>query len=352
MQRPVSKPVQPLRKPAQKPADSRARILTQASARAPSRKPGRGWLMPVLIVACVGVFAVCTVLLIQYYSSLALSREAAQQLGDIYEAAVLSASEAPTALPTPEPTPAPTAPPQETAGNASETPTPQPTATELWPRVYASNPKLKVSSVFDDLQSRNRDIIAWLKIDSELDEAVVQRDNTYYLTHNALGQESVTGALFLDETCDLIHVPTQMVIYGHNMKTGAMFGVLKKYETKGASYYKEHAYIDFNTLYENGRYVIFAVCEVDVRQGQPYYLPFWFYQRFSDEKQFMDYVASARAYSQYFCAVDVAPGDRLLTLSTCTGTDDNKRLLVMARKVRDGEDLLALNMAVLSTYDK
>lgn len=313
---------------------------------------GRGRLFPVLIIACAAVFIGCAISLMNYFGNLALSREASEQLGDIYASAVNATAEATTAAPSPTPEASAVPTPSEAAVRASAAITPQPTATELWPQVYADNPKLKVSSVFDELQAQNRDIIAWLSVEGELDEPVVQRDNTFYLTHNALGQSSVTGALFLDETCDLIHVPTQMVVYGHNMKTGAMFGFLKKYTVKGASYYKEHAYIDFNTLYENGRYVIFAVCEVDIRSDQPFYLPFWYYQRFSTEKQFTDYIASARAFSQYFCSVDVEPGDRLLTLSTCTGTDDNKRLIVMARKIRDNEDLLALNMAVLSTYDK
>ena len=202
------------------------------------------------------------------------------------------------------------------------------------------------------MQERNRDIVAWLKIDDELEEPVVQRDNVFYLTHNALQQESVTGALFLDENCDLIHVPTQMVIHGHNMKEGAMFGMLKKYKVKGAAFYREHAFIDFNTLYENGRYVIFAVAEVDIRAGQPHYLPFWHYSRFDSVEAFNNYIETARACSLYHCTVDVQPGDRLLTLSTCTGTDDNLRLVVMARKLREGENQLDLNMEVMSTYDR
>lgn len=218
--------------------------------------------------------------------------------------------------------------------------------------IYPDNPRLTVSSVFDELQARNRDIVAWLNIEGELQEPVVQRDNEFYLTHNALQQESVTGALFLDENCDLIHVPTQMVIHGHNMKEGAMFGMLKKYKVKGAEFYREHAYIDFNTLYENGRYVIFAVAEVDIRAGQPHYLPFWHYSRFDSVEAFNSYVETARACSLYHCTVDVQPGDRLLTLSTCTGTDDNLRLVVMARKVREGENQLDLNMEVMSTYDR
>ena len=126
----------------------------------------------------------------------------------------------------------------------------------------------------------------------------------------------------------------------------------EKYKVKGAEFYREHAYIDFNTLYENGRYVIFAVAEVDIRAGQPHYLPFWHYSRFDSVEAFNSYVETARACSLYHCTVDVQPGDRLLTLSTCTGTDDNLRLVVMARKVREGENQLDLNMEVMSTYDR
>ena len=73
---------------------------------------------------------------------------------------------------------------------------------------------------------------------------------------------------------------------------------------------------------------------------------------FDSAEAFTSYVETARACSLYHCTVDVQPGDRLLTLSTCTGTDDNLRLVVMARKVREGENLLDLNMEVMSTYDR
>jgi len=106
-------------------------------------------------------------------------------------------------------------------------------ASDYWPTFYADNPTKRVSSIFYQLQAQNEDIIGWLKIDDVLEEAVVQRDNEYYLTHNALKQKSVTGALFLDENCDLDTVPTQMLIHGHNMKEGAMFGSLKKIQGQG-----------------------------------------------------------------------------------------------------------------------
>lgn len=332
------------------------------------RKP----LFYVLIAVCACVFATSAVLLIRYYADIASSRNASAQLSELYQSAQESSqvtgapSAVPTSAPSATPSSAPSATPTATPA-ATSSPVPASstasalllssasgdlTAEELWPTTYPDNPRLTVSSVFDELQERNRDIVAWLKIDDELEEPVVQRDNVFYLTHNALQQESVTGALFLDENCDLIHVPTQMVIHGHNMKEGAMFGMLKKYKVKGAEFYREHAFIDFNTLYENGRYVIFAVAEIDIRPGQPHYLPFWHYSRFNSAEAFNRYVETARACSLYHCTVDVQPGDRLLTLSTCTGTDDNLRLVVMARKLREGENQLDLNMEVMSTYDR
>ena len=55
---------------------------------------------------------------------------------------------------------------------------------------------------------------------------------------------------------------------------------------------------------------------------------------------------------RYIKENNLQPGDRLLTLSTCVGEDENKRLIVMARKLRDGEDTFTLNMAIMSTSDK
>jgi len=320
-----------------------------------SRKASKPPVQPIRLLAlivCVVVFCTCLFLLVRYAFNIAITRHASQQLEDAYQAAqqtvIPAASDTP--VPTAEATPVPTAVP--TAAPAASQQTKALSAAELWPTVYASNPTLRVSSVFYQLQAQNEDIIGWLKIDGLLEEAVVQRDNEYYLTHNALKQKSVTGALFLDENCNLDTVPTQMLIHGHNMKEGAMFGSLKKYKVKDASYYREHPFIDFNTIYENGRYVIFSVAEVDIRSGKPDYLPFWHNARFASAEAFMEYVERAKLLSHYRCNVDVQPGDRLLTLSTCTGTDDNKRLIVMARKLRENENELELNMSIYSTSDR
>ena len=221
----------------------------------------------------------------------------------------------------------------------------------LWPTEYAGNRGLRISSTFFELQKQNSDIVAYIKIDGVLEEPVVQRNNTYYLTHSVAGKKSVTGAIFLEESCDLKKVPVQYVVYGHNMKEGAMFGALKKYKVKDHKFYSAHPFITFDTQYETGEYVIFAVCEVDIRPGQWSYLPFCYRTSFTAES-FREYINEIHKISQLKCDIEVVPGDRLLTLCTCVNEDSNKRLLVIARKLREGEDRLSLNMQIMSSMDR
>ena len=73
---------------------------------------------------------------------------------------------------------------------------------------------------------------------------------------------------------------------------------------------------------------------------------------FSSVSAFESYVQKARALSQYRCNVDVVPGDRLLTLATCNGSEENKRLVVMARRIRENESELDLQLGIQSTSDR
>ena len=325
---------------------------TGNGGRKKTRKLRPRWVWLAMMLGCLAVFITCAVLLVRYFADIASSKQTSAELRTIYQeaatvevtqTAVVNATVTAAAemLKSSAPSTAPTGP--VPAGNA---------LAGLWPNQYEGNPHLVVSEQFLNLRDECPDIVGWLKIDGLLDEPVVQRDNEYYLTHDYLGKKNVTGALFLDENCNLKNVPVQMVVHGHNMKEGAMFGSLKKYKVKDAAFYKQNAFIEFNTIYENGTYVIFAVLEADIRSGEPRYFPFWQYASFAGQEDFDRYITQAKAYSHYRCGVDVRAGDRLLTLATCLGSDDNKRLVVMARRVREDEDRVALNAAILSTSNR
>ena len=59
---------------------------------------------------------------------------------------------------------------------------------------------------------------------------------------------------------------------------------------------------------------------------------------FQNEKDFMNYVYNVRVRSLIDCPVDVNEDDELITLSTCSYEFTNFRTVVVARRVRIGED--------------
>lgn len=319
------------------------------------KPPKKNLLRPALTAVCAGVFVVCAVLLIRYFADIARAKNASGELRRTYAGGQTLPQGTAASAPTETPALEETSPPPAAA--AAEDPAARPAETAAsfaaqWSSGYADNPKLRISDSFQKLRQQNRDVVGWLFIEDVLDEPVLQRDNAYYLTHDASGQKNVTGALFLDESCNL-RIPTpHLVIHGHNMKEGAMFGSLKKYKLKDAAFYKEHPFLTFNTLYEEAEYVIYAVAEVSVEPKDADYLPFWAYGVFTTRSQWDAYVGKIRELSRYRTQVDVQPGDRLLTLATCSGTDDSRRLLVAARLIREGESSLTLKQSIYSTTVK
>ena len=139
------------------------------------------------------------------------------------------------------------------------------------------------------------------------------------------------------------------MIYGHNMKTGAMFGNLRNWEN--ASFYHKNPIIHFETMYEEGDYVIFSVgtfTETVLRNGLLVYAT-------SDEtaaqERLADFVKVLERNSLYTNAISVSGDDQLLLLITCDGKD-NERRVIAARSVRDGEQVEALEKAVQKARKK
>ena len=210
---------------------------------------------------------------------------------------------------------------------------------------YPDNPRKTVSSRFQLLQEKNRDIIGWLKMGGIVDEAVVQRDNVFYLDHDALGRQNVNGALFLDAGVSMETRPYAYIIYGHNMRVGAEFGSLRNYENP--SFIRTDPFISFDTMYENGNYVIFAVGTVSVEETGSSYVDF-LSLLFSSTEEHRKAIDALVASSLYPAIVDTQPEDHLLLLVTCTTRDDERRV-VAARRIREGEKKEDLAKAIAAS---
>lgn len=311
------------------------------------------------IALCSLVLVVSAGMLIRYYSQIYRANNATSQFRELYSSSsTATTAPPPSHSPVPSPVDVTSSPTVQAAATpvpaASSTPSPSATTDFLaqWPSHYPGNEQLRIQEKFTPLRRQNRDVVGWLTIEGVVDEPVFQRDNSYYLTHDATGAKNPTGALFLDENCNLRTVPMQVLIHGHNMKEGAMFGSLKKYKVKDASFYREHPFIQFDSLYESATYVIFAVAEVNIVAGNTHYFPFWHKFRFDHYESFRQYVSLAKEYSRFKVDIDVQPGDRLLTLATCSSGDDNLRLIIMARMLRDNENTIMLTNQIYSATAK
>ena len=118
------------------------------------------------------------------------------------------------------------------------------------------------------------------------------------------------------------------------MKTGAMFGCLRNFES--ASFYRKNPFITFDSLYEEGRYVVFAVGSVSTELYARHYMDF-FALISTDIQKRQTAIDAFKAASVHTCTIDVQPEDQLLILVTCVEKDEERRV-VAARRIRDGED--------------
>ena len=177
------------------------------------------------------------------------------------------------------------------------------------------------------LLQTNPDTVGWISISGIVHLPVVYRDNEYYLTHDFNGHHNTSGALFLDQGSPFTAQTQNLLIHGHSMHDGSMFGLLTHYQK--ADTLRKHPLISFSTLYEKEAYAIFAVLKVTEGAFDYYSHPF-----FTSDAAFETYIESVRQRSIYEIPVDVKASDALLTLSTCI---DDDRLVIMARRIRDNE---------------
>ena len=199
------------------------------------------------------------------------------------------------------------------------------------------NGEEEAPEVLDDyktLLNMNKDLIGWLKIaDINIDYPVMQtNDNTYYLDHNFDNKYDKNGCLFLDYQCDVINRNTNLIIYGHNMQSGKMFGSLSKYSDE--AYYKEHPKFEFDTIYEKGAYEIVYVFRSKIYNEDAVVFKYYQFLDVQSEKEFNSNMAEMAKISLYDTGITPQYGDELLTLSTCDYQENNGRFVIVARKIK------------------
>lgn len=246
--------------------------------------------------------------------------------------------------------------PEETAEPAeAQAPTAEPTAEpEQEPAATSTPPKKDVVKAtkyhvaggeplghMEALYEENRDLIGWLRMDEILDLPVMYRDNSYYLKRDFYKNKNEAGTLFLDENHKFSEWTQNLLLHGHNMKDGTMFGRLTQF--LNLSYMKNNPFVHFDTLWREEQYVIFAVLKVSLDVKDEAFFNYFSYPTFASDAEFSAYIRRLQLRSEYAIPIDVAPSDALLTLSTCL---DDDRLVIVCRRVRENETRSELRQAI------
>lgn len=205
---------------------------------------------------------------------------------------------------------------------------------------YTQEEEREIPEVLDEYKSllnKNKRLIGWIKIDdTNIDYPVMQTiDNEYYLDHNLNQEYDKNGSIFMDKDCDVIAPSTNLILYGHHMKSGKMFGELDKYSDY--KYYEKHKYIDFDTIYEKGIYEVMYVFRSRVYSEDEVVFKYYQFIDPVSEMEFDSNMNEMAAISLYDTGVTASYGDRLLTLSTCDYQEKNGRFVVVAKKVTEKE---------------
>lgn len=177
------------------------------------------------------------------------------------------------------------------------------------------------------LYAENKDIYAWIYIPgTQVDYPILQSasDDTYYLNHNIDGSYGKPGCIYTEKINSKDFTNYNTVLYGHNMKSGEMFGCLHDYEDK--TFFDENPYVYVYTEEKTYVYEIFAAytaTNAHILNTND----------FSTQEGFADYLDNV-VYNKALTGnfrndTRVTSDNRIITLSTCT-SNSSKRWLVQA----------------------
>lgn len=174
---------------------------------------------------------------------------------------------------------------------------------------------VKLSLYVKELKAEYKDVIGYVNVPSlGISYPVVQTDNnSYYLNHMVNGEESSSGAIFLD--CNINNDPAKTkntVLYGHNMNNGSMFHKvvdlfkMENFSTATVEYVTEDA--------------IFIYEPYAIYRAEAHY-PFFMHD-FTDDDGFLEFcdMILEKSVHKDYDAPRCDVSSSFMTFSTCTNS--------------------------------
>ena len=165
------------------------------------------------------------------------------------------------------------------------------------------------------LKSLNPDIYGYIHIDgTRISFPIVQgRDNEYYLERAYNNEYMVCGSIYADYQADRKIINNRnTVFYGHNMLDGNMFNNVMLFLDEAVFNSKVIEIYTFDGIYTYEPFAIFKTV----------YTYQYFRMNFSSDADFIAFCEEMQSKSEHNKNMTFTGDDRVITLSTCTSSDD------------------------------
>lgn len=186
--------------------------------------------------------------------------------------------------------------------------------------------KRRHSMDIESLRGTYPEMKAWILAEGTgIDYPIMQTtDNDYYLSHLYDGTSNANGSIFIDYRNTGMITDDNTVIYGHHMQNEAMFQPLMEY--KEQDFYDAHPTMMIYT--EEGDYLVELICGT-IENGDFEFVRF----NFDDFNDMNGYVEELKKRSTFESGVSLFPGDKLVSMCTCTYERQNARYMLLGRLI-------------------
>ncbi len=181
---------------------------------------------------------------------------------------------------------------------------------------------------FWELQRINTEVCAWISVyGTGIDYPVCQAangDQDKYLTIDAKGEYSLSGALFVDVANEGDFSNFATIVYGHHMENDVMFGQLTDFSD--GEFFEGHRYGNLFVGDKNRGLDFFCYLDADAYDRSIYR------HVFSGAGEREEYLALLRERARHWRdEVEVGEQDRIVLLSTCAQGNTNARAILVGK---------------------
>ena len=182
---------------------------------------------------------------------------------------------------------------------------------------------------FKNLKQINKYTTGWIQVlGTNINYPFVKGyNNEHFLYHDFENKENTAGWIFMDYRNNAESFDKNTILYGHSRKDTTMFGSLKNILTNGWYDDKNNHIIKLSTEYENTLWQVFSVYHIPETSD---YLT----TTFNNNDEYQSFLNLIKDRTMLKFDTTVTAEDKILTLSTCYTTNNDKRLVLHAKLIK------------------